>query len=65
MPTRSSEGDFCKEKALFLHDALKGGDAMDEGRFDDEGYYRAVVNGKEIVFESWQAYRDYISDTDD
>lgn len=38
---------------------------MDEGRFDDEGYYHAVVNGKEIVFESWQAYKDYVSDTDD
>lgn len=38
---------------------------MDEGRFDpEEGYYVAVVNGSEIVFESWQAYKDYVSDLD-
>lgn len=37
---------------------------MEEGRFDrEEGYYIAKVNGCEIVFESWQAYQEYIAET--
>ena len=35
---------------------------MGEGYFDAEGYYHATVNGIEIIFESWQAYKDFVSD---
>lgn len=34
---------------------------MKEG-FDQEGYYHAIINGQEIVFESWQAWQDYIAE---
>ena len=56
----------CKRKdPLSFTTPSKGGDAMDEGRFDrEEGYYIAEVNGSEITFESWQAYQEYISDHD-
>ena len=34
---------------------------MEEGFFDADGYYHAIINGVEVVFESWTAWKDYVS----
>lgn len=38
---------------------------MEEGWWDDEGYYHRVVNGCDTTYESWEAYQECITDSDE